>query len=141
MKNDYEFLVFPKCSLYQWKKGYDEYSNTHTQRTSFVTPTSSLTISFWLLFSITMPFNSPPFWSFLINVLITQIERFYFGIISSNVPKTRASGLPVEETNVATVVTMNWRRDNFFLNAELLFLCHSGCSVSDEYTPPGIIIV
>ena len=88
-----------------------------------------------------MPSNLPPFWSCLINCSIPKRERFYFVIISSNAPKTRASGLPVEENNVATVVKMNWRCDNFFLNAELLFLCHSGCSVSNEYTPTGIIIV
>ena len=72
-----------------------------------------------------MSFNLPPFGSFLINVLITKIERFLGGL-------SLLYGLLIEEANVVTVDTINQRRDNSFLNAELLLLRHSGCSVSNE---------
>ena len=54
----------------------------------------------------------------MINVLIPKIEHFVFVIISSKASKTRIYGLPVEEENVATVVAMKQRHDNFFLNEE-----------------------
>ena len=41
----------------------DESSLNHT-RTSFGTPTSSATISFWVLLSKIMKFNLPSFWAF-----------------------------------------------------------------------------
>ena len=83
----------------------------------------------------------PPFWICLINCLIPKRERLVFGIISSKASKTIIYGLPAEESNVATVVAMNQRHDNFFLNTELLLFHHSGYSVSNEYIPPGSIIV
>ena len=63
-----------------------------------------------------MPFNVPPFWSFLINCSIPKREHFVSGIILSKASKTRASRFPVEEVNVATVVAMHQGSDNFFFN-------------------------
>ena len=58
-------------------------------------------------FPRTINFNLPPVWSCLINCSIPKRDCFVSGIISSKASKTRASGLPVEEANVATVVVMN----------------------------------
>ena len=87
-----------------------------------------------------MQFNLTSFLSCFINCLIPIRDRFVFGITSSKASKTRASGFHIEEYNVATVVVINRRRDSFFLYSEMLFLCHSGCSLSNELIPPGIIL-
>ena len=113
----------------------------HIGITSFVTLTSLLTISFWVPLSRTMIFNLPPFGSCLINWSIPKREIFVFKITYSKASKTRASGFPVEESNVATVIAMNWRRASFFLIAEFLFLCYSGWSVYNEYILKVIILV
>ena len=70
--------------------------------------------------------------------LNSKKRAFFFELNLSRHPKTIASGLHVEESNVATVLAINWIRNKNFLNAELLFLYHSGCSVSNELILPGI---
>ena len=89
--------------------------------------------------------NAIQFTSFLEmfdKFLVSKKRPFRFcKIISSKSPKTRAYRLPEGESNVATVVAMNQRRDNLFLNSELLLLHHYGCSFSNEYILPVIIRV
>ena len=133
------WYFFSECPLYQWNIFLvipQSHMNDIIWHQNFINNNVFLSTFFEKI-----PFNLPPFYSCLINFSIPKGESFYFGIYSYKASKSRAYGLHPEEANVATVVAMNWRRDNFFLNAELLFLCHSGCSVSNEYIPPGIIIV
>ena len=88
--------------------------------------------------------NAIQFTSFLElfdKFLDSKTILLFFWITCSKASKTRASRLYIEEADISTVVVMNQRRDNFFFNCGFLFLKHYGCSVSNKYIPPGIILV
>ena len=127
------FRVLTLFMIFKW------WVHNHTRRASFGTPTSWLTMYFWVILLRTMHFNISPFWSCLINCSIPKRGQFMFEIISSNASKTRASGFHVIESNVARVVAMNWR----CIYSWLLYCCSCTiwCSGYNEKIPPGIILV
>ena len=125
-----QVFVFPKCSLFINEK-YLWWVLNCTRRSSFWPPTLSVTISFWVIFAIPIPFSLPPLWVCVIKFSIPKIEPLVFGITCTKASKTVAYRSHAEEADIATVVPMNRRRDNSVLNAELFFLCNSGCSVSN----------
>ena len=145
MNNDYAFFIFLKCSIYYPNPNPKHNPNarstqSHTKNIIWNTNfTSNQIFLINLAEHIAIKFTS--FLELHIKFIDKKRERFIFGITSSKASKTRSHGLQVEEANVATVVTMNQGRDILFLNNELLFLHHSGCSISNEYIPPGTILV